>query len=85
MGTTKNMLTAEQARIAAQANYGKRVQAEIDDIRATILSAINDGKMRITRSSYIYPETRKYLEDLGYIVEVQYNELPAKDHTVISW
>ena len=85
MITSKDMLTAEQARTIAQANYDKRVQAEVDDINADILIAVNEGKMGITISALIYPETKKYLEDLGYTVGLPYCEFRNDDCTEISW
>ena len=84
MITSKNMITAAQARITAQANYDKKIQAEIDDINTDILSAVNEGKMGITRHSYVNPETQKYLEDLGYTVSVQFDGR-NEDYTEICW
>lgn len=77
------MLTAEEARLKTKEILNQQKVNESFEVSKNIEDAVNNGLYYYTNNGYLFPETRKYLNELGYKVTTgtQYNE----SYYTIEW
>lgn len=77
------MISAKEARKTVDTYESKAVKEEISRVENEILAAVTEGLYDTSIDGYLKPQTKKYLQGLGYDVQSgsQYNE----SYTTIKW
>ena len=77
------VISAKEANTKTFEVISNRASKELDEIMNNIQNEINGGHFYYSGNDYLYEDTKKRLEELGYKVTIgsQYNE----PYYIISW